>query len=80
MIEMYPAAVSTRRIEDVGELLWSSGDSTVTVSNLNEKVFAPAEECCNAPFEHAYPYAYVDGIYLKGSRRASTRTLPKWRR
>lgn len=67
MIEMYLAGVSTRRIEDVSEILWGSSVSAATVSNLNEKAFASVEEWRNRPLEHAYPYVYVDGIYLKRS-------------
>lgn len=67
MIEMYPAGVSTRRIEDVSEILWGSSVSAATVSNLNEKAFASVEEWRNRPLERAYPYVYVDGIYLKRS-------------
>ena len=67
MIEMYLAGVSTRRIEDVSEILWGSSVSAATVSNLNEKVFASVEEWRNRPLERAYPYVYVDGIYLKRS-------------
>ena len=40
MIEMHLAGVSTRRIEDVSEILWGSSVSAATVSNLNEKAFA----------------------------------------
>ena len=67
MIEMYLAGVSTRRIEDVSEILWGSSVSASTVSNLNEKAFASVEEWRNRPLERAYPYVYVDGIYLKRS-------------
>lgn len=67
MIEMYLAGVSTRRIEDVSEILWGSSVSAATVSNLNEKPFASVEEWRNRPLERAYPYVYVDGIYLKRS-------------
>ena len=67
MIEMYLAGVSTRRIEDVSEILWSSGVSASTVSNLNEKAFEAVEAWRNRPLERAYPYVYVDGIYLKRS-------------
>uniref|UniRef100_UPI003209B7D0 IS256 family transposase n=1 Tax=Enorma massiliensis TaxID=1472761 RepID=UPI003209B7D0 len=71
MIEMYLAGVSTRRIEDVGEILWGSSVSAATVSNLNEKAFEAVEEWRNRPLERAYPYVYVDGIYLKRSWGAS---------
>ena len=67
MIEMYLAGVSTRRIEDVSEILWGSSVSAATVSNLNEKAFEAVEEWRNRPLERAYPYACVDGIYLKRS-------------
>ena len=67
MIEMYLAGVSTRRIEDVSEILWGSSASAATVSNLNEKAFEAVEEWRSRPLERAYPYACVDGIYLKRS-------------
>lgn len=67
MIEMYLAGVSTRRIEDVSEILWGSSVSAATVSNLNERAFASVEEWRNRPPGRAYPYVYVDGIYLKRS-------------
>ena len=67
MIETCLAGVSTRRIEDVSEILWGSSVSAATVSNLNEKAFASVEEWRNRPLERAYPYVYVDGIYLKRS-------------
>ena len=78
MMEMYLAGVSTRRIEDVGEMLWGPGVSAATVSNLNEKAFEAVEERRNGPLERAYPYACVDGIYLKrswGARRYLDVTL-----
>ena len=67
MIEACLAGVSTRRIEDVSEMLWGSSVSAATVSNLNEKAFEAVEEWRNRPLERAYPYACVDGIYLKRS-------------
>jgi len=65
MIEMYLAGVSTRRIEDVSEALWGASVSAATVSNLNEKAFESVEAWRSRPLERAYPYVYVDGIYLK---------------
>ena len=67
MIEMHLAGVSTRRIEDVSETLWGSGVSAATVPDLNEKAFASVGERGSRPLERAYPYVYVDGIYLKRS-------------
>ena len=70
MIEMYLAGVSTRRIEDVSEILWGSSVSASTVSNLNEKAFEAVEAWRNRPLERAYPYVYVDGIYLRRNKRS----------
>ena len=65
MIEMYLAGVSTRRIEDVSEILWGASVSASTVSSLNETAFAAVEEWRCRPLTCAYPYVFVDGIYLK---------------
>lgn len=67
IIEMYLAGVSTRRIEDVSEILWGAGVSAGTVSNLNDKAFKAVEEWRCRPLACEYPYVYVDGIYLKRS-------------
>lgn len=67
MIEMYLAGVSTRRIEDVSEMLWGASVSAGTVSNLNEKAFEAVEEWRSRPLACEYPYVYIDGIYLKRS-------------
>ena len=67
MIGMHLAGVSTRRIEDVSEILWGPGVSAATVSNLNGRAFASAGERRNRPPGRAHPCACVDGIYLKRS-------------
>ena len=67
IIEMYLAGVSTRRIEDVSEVLWGAGVSAGTVSNLNDKAFKAVEEWRCRPLTCAHPYVYIDGIYLKRS-------------
>ena len=67
IIETCLVGVSTRRIEEVSEILWGSSVSAATVSNLNEKAFEVLEAWRNRPIERAYPYARVDGIYLKRS-------------
>ena len=75
-VEMYLAGVSTRRIEDVSEILWGAGVSAGTVSNLNDKAFKAVEEWRCRPLACEYPYVYVDGIYLKRSWGGPMRT---WR-
>lgn len=67
IIEMYLAGVSTRRIEDVSEILWGAGVSAGTVSNLNEKAYKSVEEWRSRPLSGEYPYVFIDGIYLKRS-------------
>ena len=67
MIEMYLAGVSTRRIEDVSEALWGASVSASTVSSLNEKAFESIERWRSRPLVGAFPYVYIDGIYLKRS-------------
>ena len=67
IIEMYLAGMSTRRIEDVGEILWGAGVSAGTVSNLNDKAFKAADKWRCRPLTCEYPYVNIDGIYLKRS-------------
>ena len=55
IIEMYLAGVSTRRIEDVSEILWGAGVSAGTVSNLNEKAYRSVEEWRGRPLSGEYP-------------------------
>ena len=55
MIEMYLAGVSTRRIEDVSEILWGSSVSASTVSKLNERAFASVEEWAQPPTRPGVP-------------------------
>lgn len=66
LIEMYLAGVSVRRVEDITEALWGTKVSPGTISNLNKKAYENIERWRNRPLDSdAYPYVYVDGIYLK---------------
>ncbi len=65
LVEMYLAGVSTRRIEDITELLWDAKLSAGTMSRLNGKVYDQIEAWRNRPLEGCYPYVYLDGVYLK---------------
>lgn len=64
---MYLAGVSTRRFEDISEILWGAGVSAGTVLNLNGKAFKAVDEWRCRPLTCEYPYIYIDGIYLKRS-------------
>lgn len=67
LIEMYLAGVSVRRVEDITEALWGTKVSPGTISNLNKKAYTHIEAWRTRPLTGAYPYVYVDGIYLKRS-------------
>jgi len=66
LIEMYLAGVSVRRVEDITEALWGTKVSPATISELNKKAYKHIENWRNRQLgSDAYPYVYVDGIYLK---------------
>ena len=65
LIEMYLAGVSVRRVEDITEALWGTKVSPGTISKLNKKAYENIEQWRNRPITTAYPYVYVDGIFLK---------------
>ena len=66
LIEMYLAGVSVRRVEDITAALWGTKVSPGTISNLNKKAYENIEKWRNRPLSsQAYPYVYVDGIFLK---------------
>ena len=66
LIEMYLAGVSTRRVQDISEILWDSKVSPSTISELNKNVYNHIEEWRNRPLQGTkYPYVFVDGIYLR---------------
>jgi transposase-like protein len=67
LVEMYPAGVSVRRVEDITEALWGSRVSPSTISGLNQKIFERVEAWRKRPLEAEYPYVFVDGIWLKRS-------------
>lgn len=47
MIEMYLAGVSTRRIEDVSDVLWGTKVSPSTMSTLNKQVYSKVDSWRN---------------------------------
>jgi len=75
LVEMYLAGVSVRRVEDITEALWGTRVSPSTVSELNQKIYAQIEAWRNRPIEGAYPYVYLDGVYLKRSWGGQVRNV-----
>ena len=64
-MEMYLAGVSTRRIEDITELLWDVKLSAGTISRLNGKAYEQIEVWRNRAQSGSYAYVYLDKVYLK---------------
>lgn len=75
LVEMYLAGVSVRRVEDITEALWGTKVSPGTISNLNKKVYKHIEAWRNRSIEGAYPYIYLDGIWLKRSWGGEVRNI-----
>ncbi|WP_314031486.1 IS256 family transposase [Mogibacterium timidum] len=75
LIEMYPAGVSVRRVEDITEALWGTKVSPGTISNLNKKAYEHIEEWRTGHLSGDYPYVYVDGVFLKRSRGGEGRNV-----
>lgn len=75
LIEMYLAGVSVRRVEDITEALWGTRVSPGTVSELNKKIYSRIELWRNQPLTKAYPYLYLDGLYLKRSWGGEVRNI-----
>jgi putative transposase len=67
LVEMYLAGVSVRRVEDITQALWGARVSPSTVSDLNKKIYGKIDEWRSRPIAGAYPYVYLDGLYLKRS-------------
>ncbi len=67
LIEMYPAGVSVRRVEDITEALWGTKISPGTISNLNKKAYEHIETWRSRKLTGSYPYVFIDGVYLKRS-------------
>jgi len=75
LIEMYPAGVSVRRVEDITEALWGTRVSPGTVSNLNRKIYGQIEAWRSQPIAGEHPYLYLDGIVLKRSWAGEVRNV-----
>ena len=65
LVEMYLAGVSTRKVEDITEILWDTKISAAAVSKLNKKVYPKIEQWRQRKLTGQYPYVYVDGTVIK---------------
>ena len=67
LIDMYLAGVSTRQVDDTGQLLWGDRMPSQTLSGKIKRVYAEIDEWRNRPLESKYPYVFVDGVWHKRS-------------
>ena len=67
LIDMYLAGVSTRRVDDISQLLWGERMPSQTLSDQLGKVYEEIEAWRNRPLESEYPYVFMDGVWHKRS-------------
>ncbi len=71
---MYLAGVSVRRVEDITEALWCVKVSASTVSDLNQKIYEQIEQWRNEPIAGKHRYVFLDGLWLKRTWGARSKT------
>ena len=67
LIDMYLAGVSTRQVDDTGQLLWGDRMPSQTLSDKLKKVYGEIEAWRTRPLEDGYPYVFMDGVWHKRS-------------
>ena len=56
LMEMYLAGVSTRRVDDISQLLWGERMPSQTLSDKLKKIYNEIDEWRKRPLESEYPY------------------------
>ena len=59
--------MSTRQVDDTGQLLWGDRMPSRTLSGKLRRVYAEIDEWRTGPLEGEYPYVFVDGVWHKRS-------------
>ena len=72
---MYLAGVSTRQVDDTGQLLWGDRMPSRTLSDKLKHVYAEIDEWRTRPLDDEYPYVFVDGVWHKRSRGGSVENV-----
>ena len=75
LIDMYLAGVSTRQVDDTGQLLWGDRMPSRTLSDKLKHVYAEIDEWRTRPLDDEYPYLFVDGVWHKRSRGGSVENV-----
>jgi len=76
--EAYVLGVSTRKVEDLVEAMGARGMSKSEVSRMASELDQYVDEFRRRPLEHAYPYLWLDALYIKvheGARVVSKAVL-----
>ena len=71
LIDMYLAGVSTRQVDDTGQLLWGDRMPSRTLSDKLKRIYGEIDQWRTRPLESEYPYVFVDGVWHKHSRGGS---------
>lgn len=67
LIDMYLSGVSTRQVDDTGQLLWGDRMPSQTLSDKLKRIYGEIDEWRNRPLESEYPYVFMDGVWHKRS-------------
>ena len=67
LIDMCLAGVSTRRVDDISQLLWGERMPSQTLSDKLKKVYGDIDSWRTRPLEGECPYVFVDGVWHKRS-------------
>ena len=62
LIDMYLAGVSTRRVDDISQLLWGERMPSQTLSDKLKKAYGDIDSWRTRPLEGEYPYVFMDGV------------------
>ena len=67
LIDVYLAGVSTRRVDDISQLLWGERMPSQTLSDKLKKVYGDIDSWRTRPLEGEYPYVFMDGVWWIGN-------------
>ena len=67
LVDMYLAGVSTRQVDDTGQLPWGDRMPSQTLSDRLKKVYEDIDSWRTRPLESEYPYVFMDGVWRKRS-------------
>lgn len=65
LIDMYPAGVSTRQVDDVCQLLWGDRMPSQTLGDKLKRVYEDIDAWRERPLVQDYPYVFMDGVWRK---------------